>query len=101
DQWNSTVSSNFRTAFTDENQIALWAVDAVRLMSEKGIMIGTGSGIFNPSGYATREQAMVMIYRSYGIFIAPSDTMSDDVTEDVETEYDDEDDYEDGHEDDD
>lgn len=95
DQGNSSVSSGFNTAFADENQIALWAIDAVRLMSEKGIIIGTGSGIFNPSGYATREQAMLMIYRSYEKFIEPLDMLPDDFTDDIEIEDDDEDDHED------
>jgi hypothetical protein len=53
-------------AFADESSIADWAIDAVRYMSKEGIMKGVGAGKIDPLGNTTREQAILLIYRTYG-----------------------------------
>ena len=54
------------SAFADESSIASWAIDAVRYMSKEGIMKGVGAGKIDPLGNTTREQAILLIYRTYG-----------------------------------
>ena len=53
-------------AFADESLIADWAIDAVRYMNKEGIMKGVGAGKIDPLGNTTREQAILLIYRTYG-----------------------------------
>ena len=52
-------------AFPDSAQIADWAADAVRYMNQLGILKGTSDGKINPSGSTTREQAMILVLRSF------------------------------------
>jgi hypothetical protein len=53
-------------AFTDENDIAPWAKDAVSAMQRAGILNGTenadGTHRFDPAGKAARAEAAKMIY---------------------------------------
>lgn len=51
--------------FSDENLIASWAIDAVRYMNKVGIMKGVGGGAIDPLGNTTREQAILLVYRTY------------------------------------
>ena len=62
-------------AFTDQKHIASWALEAARYMSKIGIVAGNEKGEFMPKattqadiaakfGMATREQAIIMAYRS-------------------------------------
>ena len=63
------VSDSFSTIFADQNKIANWALEAVRFMNEAGIVNGIGAGNIDPTGNATREQAMLMNYRDYAKFV--------------------------------
>ena len=54
------------SAFADESSIASWAIDAVRYMNKEGIMKGVGAGKIDPLGNTTREQAILLVYRTYG-----------------------------------
>jgi len=56
------------TVFADENKIAQWAIDAVRFMNSRGIMKGVGSNMINPLGNTTREQAIILVKRTYEVF---------------------------------
>ena len=51
------------TAFSDQDQIADWALDDVRLMNHLGIMTGVGDGRFDPQGNYTIEQCLVSLLR--------------------------------------
>lgn len=62
------VGEDFTTIFADEAAIASWAIDAVRFMNQSGIINGVGEGKIDPKGNATREQAMLMVYRDYEKF---------------------------------
>lgn len=50
------------TRFDDENEIELWASQAVNALSGLGIINGMGNGYFEPKSSATRAQAAVIVY---------------------------------------
>ena len=52
-------------AFKDRDQIADWAADSVAVLSDWGVMNGTGQGLFSPEGTYTREQCIVSFLRLY------------------------------------
>jgi hypothetical protein len=52
--------------FSDQNNIADYALDAVNALSSAGIIKGS-NGAFNPSGIITREQAIVCVIRAKGL----------------------------------
>ncbi len=47
--------------FNDEKDISAWAKDAVKKVSDAGIMVGDDLGNFNPKNNITREQVAVII----------------------------------------
>ncbi len=47
--------------FKDENEIALYAKDAVQLLSEAEIFVGSGDGYFRPQGFTTRGEGAKVI----------------------------------------
>ncbi len=51
--------------FTDEEQIADYAKDAIWAMQMGGVINGMGDGRFGPEENATRAQAAVIIYQQY------------------------------------
>lgn len=50
--------------FRDAGQIAPWAREAVNFCSANNIIVGS-SGIMNPTGTLTREQAIIMVYKTF------------------------------------
>jgi len=54
--------------FSDQNQIASWAMDSVRFAYGNGIMKGIGSNLIGPLQNTTREQAIVLMKRTYVSF---------------------------------
>lgn len=58
----STVTESV-LSFADGNNISEYAKDAVRFMSDKGIIKGVGDNKFAPKATATREQAILIAYR--------------------------------------
>jgi flavodoxin len=53
------------TGFSDVSSDAYYA-DAVKYVSENGIMNGTGNALFNPNGTTTRGQIAAILYRIAG-----------------------------------
>ena len=51
--------------FTDQEDIADWALEDVALMSQLGIMNGVGDGRFDPLGTYTKEQCFISLLRLY------------------------------------
>ena len=51
--------------FADEEQIASWAIDAVRFLYKQGIMKGVGQNVINPLGNTTREEAIALTVRVF------------------------------------
>lgn len=49
--------------FADDGKISLYAKDAVYFMASKSILNGVGSNRFDPTGNASREQAVIIAYR--------------------------------------
>jgi hypothetical protein len=49
----------------DENQIATWAIEAVKYMNKEGIMNGVGGNRIDPLGNTTKEQAIALLKRLY------------------------------------
>lgn len=54
-----------------------WYYDAVRLVSEKGLMIGTSSNVFSPNGDMTRGMFVTVLYRLSGDTVSYSGSFSD------------------------
>ena len=59
-QWPDVTLGAGTVVFTDIANVA-WAKDAIEALAEKGILAGTGDGIFEPNGLVTREQFAKMI----------------------------------------
>ncbi len=57
------LSENEEDIFNDTNLISDYAKGAVFALYEKGIILGNGSGDFNPKGNALRAEAAQIIYR--------------------------------------
>jgi len=47
----------------DENEVSIWAKDAVNFVVNKEILTGVGNNMISPKTYATREQAIVLVNR--------------------------------------
>lgn len=62
------------TTFTDQSKIAGWALDSIRYMNQEGVMNGTGGGNISPVSNTTREQAIVLVYRTFEKFGSESET---------------------------
>ena len=57
----------FPTAYStsfDRRSISGWALEAVDFMNEQKIMNGDDLGNLNPHSNTTREEAILMVYRS-------------------------------------
>lgn len=52
------------TYYSDAKNIGAWAIPYVAYAHENGIMKGSSDNLFNPRGLLTREEAMVMMYRT-------------------------------------
>ncbi len=57
------MTGNYKVSFTDLDEISEYALDAVTLMAEAGVVSGMETGEFAPKANATRAQAAVIIYR--------------------------------------
>ncbi len=57
------------SSFSDDKDIASWAVNDVKFCNKNGIMNGVGENKINPAGYTTREQAVLMLVRAYEKFV--------------------------------
>jgi hypothetical protein len=53
------------TSIKDFNDISSWAIDSVSVLKTNGIIKGMGENKINPKGNAKKEEALIMIYRSY------------------------------------
>lgn len=49
----------------DASAVSAWAKDAVSVVMEEGIMVGTANGNFSPRSYMTREQMIVALERVF------------------------------------
>ena len=56
--------------FRDADKIAPWALEAVNFCSANQIIVGSG-GMMNPTGTLSREQAIIMVYKTYELCSRP------------------------------
>lgn len=54
-----------KSPFNDQNDISAYAVNAVNVLKNNGIVNGDENGFFNPHSTATRAEAAQMIYNFY------------------------------------
>ena len=59
----------------DESDIASWALEAVRMIQEAGIVSGKPGGIYDPKGYATRAE-IATIYTRFIVILQSVDGSS-------------------------
>ena len=52
-----------REAFADESRVSDWALEAVNMMRDAGLMNGRGENLFEPKGTATRAEICAVVYR--------------------------------------
>jgi hypothetical protein len=58
------------SSFTDVAPEAYYAA-AIAWAEQAGIALGTGDGLFNPTGTLTREQAFTLVHRAFDVFSMP------------------------------
>ncbi len=54
--------------FADESLISSWALESVRFMNRNGIIKGNDRGFVDPKGTTTREQAVLIVLRTFEQF---------------------------------
>ncbi|WP_162515303.1 S-layer homology domain-containing protein [Paenibacillus pinistramenti] len=72
--------------FTDSSSIADYAKDAVGAAVELGLINGTGSGTFNPTGSATREQVALVANKFLDTKKQIEDQIAEEPTGETESE---------------
>lgn len=61
---NINYQSADASRFADDAIIQSWAKSSVYIAKKNGVVSGVGSGNFNPAGTATREEALIMLYKA-------------------------------------
>jgi len=61
---NADFGTEGAEKFFDENLISSWALEAVKFMSKNGLIKGS-NGYMDPKGTTTREQAVLIVLRTY------------------------------------
>ena len=61
--------------FNDEAQISPWANDAVKYLYASGVITGIGNNKINPGGFATREEAIILVKRMYEKYVLSADVV--------------------------
>ena len=57
----SPAAADKQLHFTEADQTSGWALDALRWVTEKGVVNGTVNGILDPTGQATRAETAQML----------------------------------------
>lgn len=68
---NISSEAEFKTKFQDVDDVANWALEAVRFMNANGILGGSSVGgvtYILPKGNTTKEQAIALVLRLYNAF---------------------------------
>lgn len=65
--------------FSDLDSVS-WAKEAILALKEKGIVSGTGDGLFNPNEAVTREAFTKMIVMAAGVYTPGENVVFDDVS---------------------
>ncbi|UHA74868.1 S-layer homology domain-containing protein [Paenibacillus sp. 481] len=70
-------STDYKTNWTDKQQVAAWATDAVMSVAEAGLISGYSNGTFQPNKEITRAEAVKLldrVFASYGSWYDRSGT---------------------------
>ncbi len=65
----SVVTPSKTELFTDIDSVP-WAKAQILALAERGIISGTGNGLFAPNQYVTREQFVKMLVEAFGLYNA-------------------------------
>jgi len=68
-QTKQAVTAVNASGFMDEAEIPQWALEAVRVLKDTGIMLGQGNNRFVPKASVNRAEAAQCVYRL--IYIEP------------------------------
>lgn len=55
------IEVEYLTQFKDNEEISDWAKEAIYFLNEKDIVNGVGNNEFNPKGFVTREQSILIL----------------------------------------
>lgn len=66
------TKAEFKTNFNDKNEIASWALDAVKFMNAndivKGSVLDNGTSYIRPKGNTTKQEAILLVLRIFNKF---------------------------------
>lgn len=65
---DTDFTPDFSQKFADDAKVESWARDGVYYCAKAEIVTGVGANMFDPDGYATREQAVIVCTRAYEYF---------------------------------
>ena len=65
-RYYSSAAENTALTFSDNGEIAEWAVEAIAYCVENGLMSGMGDNIFDPAGTASRAMGATVLARMHG-----------------------------------
>lgn len=65
----SPEQSEWRADYTDIDEVASYAEEALRFMNQEGIIGGRSATRLDPTGTATREESIIMVGRMYERFM--------------------------------
>ncbi|MEG2583692.1 MAG: S-layer homology domain-containing protein, partial [Oscillospiraceae bacterium] len=66
--FDTPVVSNDLRVFSDFNQISSWAVESLSYLNQMGIIKGMSDAEIAPLENTTREQAILIVYRTFKTF---------------------------------
>lgn len=77
--WNNLVNEAIKKAVSMYRDVPSnnWAYDAVKYVSERGLMSGVSTDMFDPNGKITRAQFITVLYRLDGMPKAKASNFSD------------------------
>lgn len=62
-----TVKNTNLDNYTDQNTVSTWAVEAVGVLANNGIMKGTSSTSLSPADTCSVEQSILLVFRVFGL----------------------------------
>jgi cell wall-associated NlpC family hydrolase len=68
-------SYSYDYAFSDDYEISRWAKEAVNYLYGIGVINGVGDNLFDPNGKTTKEEAIVLVKRTYDKVAAAKDDL--------------------------
>jgi hypothetical protein len=60
---------NPKDSFDDQDGISSWALDAVSICQQSGLILGKGNNLFDPKASATRAEVSTVFYRLISLIL--------------------------------